>query len=39
MGLDQKAVETVSQWRFAPGTKDGESVAVELTVETAFHLY
>lgn len=39
MGLDQKAVETVLQWRFVPATRDGESVAVEIAVETSFHLF
>jgi|GEM_PF-2079963 len=39
MGLDRKAVETVSQWQFVPGTKDGEAIAVELAAETEFHLY
>jgi len=31
--LDQKAVEDVGKWRFRPGTKDGEAVAVQATVE------
>ena len=39
MGLDQKAVETVSKWQFHPARKDGEPVAVELAVEVDFHLY
>ncbi len=38
-GLDQKAVETVSTWRFKPATKDGEPIDVELAVEVDFHLY
>jgi Gram-negative bacterial TonB protein C-terminal len=28
MGLDENAVATVSTWRFAPATKDGQPVAV-----------
>lgn len=31
--LDQKAVEDVGKWRFRPGTKDGEAVAVQAVVE------
>jgi TonB family protein len=39
MGLDQKAVEAVSQWKFQPATKDGKPVAVLINVEVQFHLY
>jgi TonB family protein len=39
LGLDEKAVESVSQWRFDPGTKDGEPVATMVNVEVTFHLY
>jgi periplasmic protein TonB len=39
MGLDQKALEAVSQWRFKPANKGGEPVAVEVNVEVNFHLY
>jgi TonB family protein len=39
MGLDEKAVEAVRQWRFEPGTKDGKPVPVEVNVEVSFHLY
>jgi TonB family protein len=39
MGLDEKAREAVRQWRFKPGMKDGEPVAVRINVETNFHLY
>ncbi len=38
-GLDQKAVATVSRWRFNPAEKNGEPVAVEIDAEVAFHLY
>jgi len=38
-GLDENAVQTVSSWRFAPATKDGEPVAVLLNVEVSFRLY
>jgi TonB family protein len=39
MGLDQKAVDTVSKWRFNPARRDGQPVAVEMAVEVDFHLY
>jgi periplasmic protein TonB len=39
MGLDQKAIESVANWRFEPGKKDGRGVAVEIAVEVDFHLY
>jgi TonB family protein len=37
-GLDIKAVEAVSKWRFQPGTKDGQPVAVRVPVEVSFHV-
>jgi len=39
MGLDEKAMEAVRQWRFEPGTKDGRPVAVVVNVEVNFRLY
>lgn len=39
MGLDQKAIEAVQQWRFEPATKDGRAVAVQISVEVSFKLY
>lgn len=39
MGLDEKAIESVRNWRFEPGQKDGHPVAVEIAVEVDFHLY
>jgi protein TonB len=39
MGLDQKAVEAVRNWRFEPATKDGKPVAVQINVEVNFRLY
>lgn len=38
LGLDENAVACVSRWRFAPGTKDGQPVAVRATVEVNFRL-
>jgi TonB family protein len=39
MGLDDSAVATVSNWRFEPGKKDGQPVAVSVFMEVDFHLY
>jgi protein TonB len=38
LGLDEKAIESVKTWRFEPGKKDGVPVAVQISVEVAFHL-
>ena len=37
-GLDQEAVKAAKQWRFAPGTRFGEPVAVLVTIELTFTL-
>ena len=39
MGLDEKAIDAVQKWRFAPGMKDGHPVAVQVNVEVNFRLY
>jgi TonB family protein len=39
MGLDQKAIEAIRQWRFEPGRKDGIPVAVQVNIEVSFVLY
>jgi len=39
MGLDQKAIEAVKNWKFDPATKEGKPVAVQINVEVNFRLY
>jgi len=39
LGLDEKAIEAVKNWRFEPAMKDGKPVAVQINVEVNFHLY
>jgi TonB family protein len=39
MGLDQKAMDAVRQWKFEPAMKDGRPVAVQINVEVNFRLY
>jgi TonB family protein len=34
--LDQAAIDTLSQWRFRPGMKDGRPVPVRIHVELSF---
>lgn len=36
--LDQQAIKAARQWRFKPGTKDGQPVAVEVNLEMTFAL-
>jgi periplasmic protein TonB len=38
LGLDQKAIEAVSQWRFKPGLKVSKPVPVIATIEVNFRL-
>lgn len=38
-GLDDQAVESVRQWRFAPGTRFGEPVAVRVVIEVFFNIF
>ena len=39
MGLDEKAIEAVSRWRFRPATLNGQPVATRIAVEVDFRLY
>jgi len=39
LGLDEKAIEAVNQWKFEPAMKDGKPVAVAISVEVTFRLY
>lgn len=39
MGLDEKAIEAVKNWKFEPAMKDGHPVRVAIAVEVDFHLY
>ena len=39
MGLDEKAVEAVRQYKFKPATKDGKPVPVEIWVEVNFQIF
>jgi len=38
LGLDEKAIEAVTKWRFRPSMKDGKAVAVSANVEVNFRL-
>lgn len=38
LGLDEKGVAAINQWRFKPGTKDGQPVTVAVNIEINFKL-
>jgi protein TonB len=39
LGLDEKAMEAVKNWKFEPAMKDGKPVSVAINVEVQFRLY
>ncbi len=39
MGLDEKAIEAVRQYRFKPAMYEGHPVAVQIVVDVDFHLH
>jgi hypothetical protein len=36
---DQNAIKAVKQYRFSPGTFQGEAVPVEISIEVDFRIY
>jgi outer membrane biosynthesis protein TonB len=38
MGLDEKAIDNVKNWKFEPALKDGKPVPAKIAVEVDFHL-
>jgi TonB family protein len=38
LGLDEKAIEAVSQWKFKPATRNGRPVPAAATIEVNFRL-
>jgi protein TonB len=39
LGLDEKAVEAVRQYKFKPAMENGKPVAVEMNVEVNFQIF
>ncbi|WP_263380335.1 energy transducer TonB [Granulicella paludicola] len=39
LGLDEQAIAALVRYRFAPATRDGVPVKVELTVESNFRIF
>jgi TonB family protein len=37
-GLDEEALKCASQWRFEPGTRNGQPVPVSVSLEISFYL-
>jgi TonB family protein len=38
LGLDEEALQAISQWKFNPGTQNGQPVPVMATIEVNFRL-
>jgi TonB family protein len=38
LGLDEKAIEAVTKWKFRPGYRNGQPVAVQASIEVNFRL-
>jgi protein TonB len=38
LGLDQKAIDAVTKWRFRPGSQDGKPVVTAATIQVNFRL-
>jgi TonB family protein len=38
-GLDEKALESLATWQFAPAMEDGKPVESMITMEISFHMY
>jgi TonB family protein len=38
LGLDEKAIEAVKQWKFKPATKNGTPITAKATIEVSFRL-
>jgi TonB family protein len=38
LGLDEKAIEAVKQWKFTPATKNGTPITAKATIEVNFRL-
>jgi TonB family protein len=38
-GFDEKAMDVVKKWRFAPGAEHGTPCAVQINIEVSFRLY
>ena len=39
LGLDEKALETITTWKFKPGMRNGTPVPVRMMVEVSFRLF
>ena len=39
MGLDEKAIEAVRQYKFKPAMQNGKPVKVDMYIDVNFHIY